>query len=302
LSAARPGGIGLSRGLLYMVLAAVFFSVMSLFVKLAGARLPPSQIVLARSVVTLVISWLYLSRAGISPWGNRRGLLFLRGLFGFIALFCFYYAIIHLPLAEATVIQYTNPVFTAVLAAILIGEAMTRRGVACLLLGLLGVALVARPAALLGFGGEPLPPLSVAIALTGAFLSGLVYVIVRKLGQTEHPLVVVLWFPLVALPATIPMVIPVWTAPTALEWLFLLGVGVSAQIAQVFMTRGLHLERAGPATTVSYLQIVFAASWGLLVFGEIPDGWTFAGTALIVGAALLLRRRPGSSQRRQEAS
>ncbi|HEU0054714.1 MAG TPA: EamA family transporter, partial [Longimicrobium sp.] len=83
--------------------------------------------------------------------------------------------------------------------------------------------------------------------------------------------------------------------PTPKEWAVLLGVGISTQLGQVAITRGLHLERAGRATATGYLQIVFAALWGALFFSELPDMGTVIGAALIVGSTLLLARRPASA-------
>lgn len=278
-------------GLRYMALGAFFFSVMSLLVKVSGERLPSQQVVLARAVVSLVLSYWWLRRAGVPVWGNDKPFLILRGVLGFGGLSCFYYALVHLPLADATVIQYTNPVFAALLAAWLLRETMGTREVLCVAASLAGVLLIARPSFL--FPGAPaeLPTLAVVVALAGAVFSAAAYVTVRRLGRTEHPLVIVFYFPLIATPAAIPLVIPVALWPTPAEWLALLGVGVSTQIAQVYLTRGLQLERAGRATAVGYLQIVFAAFWGLLFFAEVPDLWVAGGTAIIVGSTLILARR-----------
>jgi len=289
-----------TAGLRYMAVGAFWFSVMSLLVKVAGERLPSQQIVLARAVVTLALSWAMVRRAGVSPWGKARGRLALRGLAGAVGLTCFYFSLVHLPLAEATVIQYMNPVFTAVLAGALLGERMGRREVACVFLSLAGVVLVTHPAVL--FGGEArLSPLYVGIALTGALGSAIAYTTIRTL-RDEHPLVVVFYLPLLTVPITIPPLLfgsgARW--PTPVEWLVLAGIGVATQVAQVYMTRGLQMERAGRATAVGYLQIVFAALWGILFFGEAPDAWSFAGAALIVGSTLTLVR--GAAPKREESA
>jgi drug/metabolite transporter (DMT)-like permease len=239
-----------------MGLAALFFSVMSALVKLAGDRLPAEEIVLARVVVTLVISFLMLRRAGLSPWGNDRKRLALRGLLGTTALACYYWTLTRLPLAEATTIYHIAPVLTAVLAALVLRERIGASGWLALALGFAGVVVVARPAAL--FGGAGLDPLPVAVSLCAACASAVVYVTVRRLAQTEAPLVIVFYFPLVALPLVIPWAAPVLVWPEGWDWLVLAGVGVSTQIAQVFMTMGLAAERAGRATTVGYLQVALA--------------------------------------------
>ena len=110
----------LPTGLRYMVLAAFFFSLMALLVKVVGQRLPSAEMVLARSAVAVVLSYGMLRRARVAPWGRRKGLLVFRGMAGFGGLLCMFYALTKLPLADATVIVYTNPVFTALLAARLI--------------------------------------------------------------------------------------------------------------------------------------------------------------------------------------
>ena len=121
-------------------------------VKLAGERIPSQEIVLARSLVSLVISYGLLRRANVPPWGHDRGGLWLRGLTGFAALSCVYAAVTHLPLADATVIHYLNPAFTALLAGVLLGERISAGSVIATTLCLVGVVLVAKPEALFGAG------------------------------------------------------------------------------------------------------------------------------------------------------
>lgn len=284
-------------GLRYMAAGALFFSIMTVLVKVAGQRLPTGEIVLARAVITLVLSWLALARRRVPLWGTgtEKRLLVLRGVLGFIALFCFYFAVTRLPLADVTVIHYTNPVFTALLAALLLGETLGGAEVALSLAGLGGVILVARPGFLFGGHVSALDPLGVAAALTGAVFSSGAYTTVRRLGRNQDPMVIVFWFALVSTVASIPAAVPVWTHPRRWEWGVLLGVGVATQLGQVSLTRGLRLERAGRAMAVGYLQIVFAALWGVLFFHEIPDAWGAVGALVIVGSTFLLSRvrRPG---------
>ncbi len=277
-------------GLRYMVLSAFFFSLMSLLVKVAGQRLPGAELVLARSVVALVISYAMIRRLGVSPWGRRKGLLVFRGLIGFFGLLCFFYAIPRLPLADVTVIQYTNPAFTALLAALFLKETMGRREVMGLLLSLLGVVLVAQPTWLFGHAADTLNLTAVGIALAGAVFAAMAYTTVRKLRETEHHLVVVFYFPLVATPASIPVMWSDALWPTPLEWLMLLGIGLVTQFGQVYLTKGLHVEKAGRAMSLSYVQIVFAALWGLLFFSEVPGLLTILGALLVVAGTLVVAR------------
>jgi len=273
-------------GVLYMAASALFFSVMSALVKLAGHRLPPQEIVLVRVMVTLMLSWWMVRRAGLSPWGTRRGALVVRGLLGFSALSCYYWTLTRLPLAEATTIHHMAPIFTAIGAWVLLKERAGGAAIAAIGLGIAGVALVAhgwQPG-----GAAPMEAWPIGVALLGSLCSGAAYVTVRQLSRHEDPLVIVFYFPLVALPLAIPWTIPVAVWPTAREWLVLLGVGVFTQAAQVCLTRGLTLERAGRASAVGYLQVALAVLWGVTFFGEVPAIATLAGAGLIVGGTVLI--------------
>jgi drug/metabolite transporter (DMT)-like permease len=278
----------LPPGLRYMVVGAFFFSIMSLLVKLAGQGLPSQQIVLARSVIMAVLAYMSLRRLAIPALGTRRRLLLLRGVLGFGALSCFYYALVHLPLADATVLQYTNPAFAAVFAIAALAERMRRREVVSVAFSLAGVLLVARPGFLIG-AASGLDPFAVSIGLLGAVLSGAAYVVVRMLG-TEHHMTVIFYFAAVSIVGSLPATMLHAVMPTPVEWLILLGVGVSTHLGQIYMTRGLHLERAGRATATGLVQIVFAAALGALVFADVPDAWGIAGAALVIGGVLLLAR------------
>jgi len=275
-----------------MAAAAFFFSLMSLLVKGVGRELPSQEIVLWRGIVTIILSYAALRRARVSPWGkpaNRR-LLILRGLFGFGALSCFFYAVVHLPLADATVIQYTNPVFTALLAAAFLAEPIGGREAVAVVISLIGLLAIARPSFLFPAAAGALDPLAVGVALAGAILSAAAYVTVRKLGRTEHPLVIVHYFAMVVVLGSLPVAATTLQWPTPIEWLGLIGIGVATHIAQVYMTRGLALEPAGRAMAVGYIQIVFAAILGALVFAEFPDGLGLFGALLIVLSTLWLGR------------
>ena len=277
-----------SRGLRYMAAGAFFFSVMSLLVKFAGRTLPSQEIVFARSLVMAILTYTTLRRRRIPVLGERRSLLVVRGLLGFAALSCFYYALVHLPLADATVIQYTNPAFAAVFAVLVLGERMRVREIVCVAMSIGGVLLVARPGFLFG-GSAGLDPFAVAVALSGAVLSAAAYVSVRVLAN-EHHLVVIFYFAVISTLGSLPVTAINVVLPRPADVLILLGVGVSTQLGQVFMTKGLHLERTGRATATSLVQIVFAGLWGALFFSQLPGPLGLAGAGLIMAGVLLLGR------------
>jgi drug/metabolite transporter (DMT)-like permease len=285
------------RACAFMLSSAVSFSLMGVCVKAVGGRIPVAEVVLARSAVSLLLSIVMLRQAGLNPWGQRRGLLVLRGVIGTGALLCVFAALAQLPLAAATVLQYLQPTFTALLAWLLLGERVGPLVLLAAVLGWLAVVVLSNPAELSSLvgalgGGSALPLAGVLWALGGALLSAFAYVSVRALGRTEHPLVIVFYFPLVGLVLTTPLVLlqPVW--PTAWEALALIGVGLFTQLGQLGVTNGLLGLPAARATALSYGQVPLAALWGWLFFREPLDPDTTLAAGLVLAATLLsLRRR-----------
>ena len=278
-----------------MIQAAFWFAIMALLVRVAGELdIPTMQTVLARGTVTLALSALGLWRAQLHPFGSRTGMLLLRGLFGSGGLMCFYSAVNHLPLAEASVIHQISPVLTAIVAALWLGERLQPRILLGMGLAFAGVIAIAKPVSLLSSAAGDAQALSwpfVLVGVLGALFASLAYVAVRTLGRTEPPLRVVLYFPIVTVPIALPFAIAQWTWPDWQGWLCLLGVGVSTQLAQIALTKGLAREPAGRAMAVAYLQVAFAMVFGALWFAEVPDVWSWLGTGLIVGSLFVAARR-----------
>ncbi len=274
-----------------MLASAAAFAGMTAAAKFVGARVPVFEIVFVRAALSVILTFWLLRRARVPALGSRRPLLWLRGLFGFCGVSCSFYSVIHLPLAEATLLQFTHPLFTVALAALLLGERIERGVLLGVPLSVLGVLVVVRPAAIFGGVSAPLDAFAVSVAIAGAFFAADAYVSVRHLARTgEHPLAIVLSFPLVTTVLALPLMLRDFVWPTGIEWLWLLGAGACAQVGQMCLTRGIQLLPASRATVFSYTQIVFAAGLGVLLFGEHPDGWSALGGALVLGGAWLAGR------------
>ncbi len=274
------------KGGVALLASAMAFSLMSVCVKHINGRIPVAEIVLIRAVISLVITRLLLKRAKISPWGKNKKLLFLRGLLGTCALFCVFEAIEKLPLAAATVIQYTYPTFTSIAAWLLLKEGIGHRVGLAVLIGWIGITMVVQPG---WISSNPalLPATSVSIGLAGALLTSLAYICVRKLSETEHSLVIVYYFPLISIPISIPFIFEQGVVPIGIDWLWLLGIGIFTQLGQVCITRGLKLLPAAQATSINYVQVLFSALWGVVFFSEYIDNWTIIGAILIFFATLI---------------
>ncbi|PCE67285.1 DMT family transporter [Salinivibrio sp. YCSC6] len=285
-------------GIRFMLLSAFGFAVMSACVKYVSLHgIPLFEIVAARALVSLIISYTDVKRKGLSPFGNNKPLLLLRGVLGTAALMCVYYAVTTLPLAEATVLQYMHPVFTAVLGFIVLKERLQGATLVSIVLCLGGLYLMVQPNLNTSFDSA-LPPFSVAIALLGALGSSVAYVIVRKLSRSEDSSVIILYFPMVALPVSVVLMWSEFVMPSLPLTFLLVLVGVFTQIGQYGLTKAMQTQQAGEASAYAYVQIVFSTLIGIAIFQELPSMWTYLGGGLIVAGALfnavgsrLFRRR-----------
>ena len=264
----------------YMIISALGFSVMGLFVKLASLRgFPVLEIITVRAGISLVLSYWDIKRARVRAFGFNRKILVLRGVLGFLALLAVYTSLTLLPLAEATLIQYLHPLFTAILAWHFLKEPISRETTLCLLLAILGLLIISQPQSV---EAQKISAVALSIAVAGAAMSGGAYTTVRYLSKTEHPSVIILYFPLICFPLTIVLGWQDFKIPTGSDWLILLSIGVFTQIGQIGLTRGIAMETAGKAAAISYIQIVFAAILGIMVLGETLSVNTIIGSVFIV--------------------
>ena len=275
-------------GARYMLFSALGFALMGVCVKLAHLEgIPILEIIAARAVVTVFLSYADIKRKKIPMWGARKGLLLSRGLAGTFALVCVYYALVNIPYAEATMLQYLNPMFTAVLAIIFLGERVQRSTLACIILSFIGLLIIVRPDFLFGQISADYSLLAIVAAIFGAFGSGVAYVLVRKLSVTEDPSVIIIYFPLVALPLSIVLLGSDFVMPEGVTWIWLLLVGIFTQVGQIGLTKAMQTETASQATSFAYTQVVFAVILGWLFFAELPSVWTYVGGGLIILGAFV---------------
>ena len=271
----------------YMLLSSMGFALMSACVKALGASgIPVLEIVAARSLISVVISSLDIRRKRIPMLGHNRPLLLLRGVFGTIGLMSVFYSLTTLPFAQATVLQYTYPTFTAILALFFLRERVQLATIICIALSFVGLLVVTAPNWSHSLPAK-VPWLSLAVALLGAFASGCAYVVVRKLARSEDSSVIILYFPMIAFPISTLLLGSDFIMPDLTQLLLILMVGVFVQLGQEGMTRAMAIENAGKVSAYGYVQVLFAALLGLLFFAEVPTLWTIGGGLLIVAGALI---------------
>jgi len=271
----------------YMLLSALGFALMSACVKEVSALgIPVLEIVAARAIVSGIISYADIKRKKISIWGHNKPLLIARGMVGAFALMFVYYAVTTLPLAEATVLQYLHPVFTAILALFFLKEVIQRSTFACIAISLLGLFIIIQPNLQVD-GGIQYPWLSIGAGVLGAVGSAIAYIIIKKLTKTDDSSVIIFYFPMIALPISIVMLGSDFVVPSLAATGLLILVGIFTQIGQVGLTKALNSADASKATGYAYVQVLFSVLIGWAYFGEIPVLTTIIGGALILVGALV---------------
>lgn len=262
-----------------MLISVLGFSLMNLVVKFLG-RLPATELVLFRSLVSITLCFIFFQRNKISPWGNNKKYLILRGVFGVTALTLFFYTLQKLPIGSAITIQYLSPIFTAFFGIYLLGEKVRKLQWLFFLVSFGGIGLIK------GFDANITVPLFI-MGIISAIFSGLAYNCIRKLKDTDHPVVVVFYFPLVATPIMLIVSLFHWVTPIGWEWLLLVLMGVLTQIAQVYMTKAYQAAEINEVASLKYIGIVFALGFDFFIFNLQYEFLTLVGILLVLGGVIL---------------
>ena len=283
------------KGIKFLIGSGLAFSLMSVCVKAIGEKIPVAELVFARAAISLIITRLLLYKNNINPWGYQKRLLLIRGILGTVALFCIFKALIILPIATATVIQYIYPTFTVICAYFILKEYIFKRILFSIIIGWLGIILVAQPEWTTNNNIiETL--IAISIAILGALMTSLAYICVRKLSAKENPLVIIYYFPLVSIPVSLPFIINDFVLPTGTDWIWIFGIGFFTQIGQLCITEGLRLIPAGQATSLNYSQVVFSSIAGVFLFQESITTEIYLGGLCVLISTIISMSTTRSSQ------
>lgn len=275
-----PPSTNRAKGIMYILMAAFFFSLMTVFVRLAG-DVPTMQKAFFRNVVAALLAAVILIRSGESFLVKRRNLpdLLLRCCFGTMGILCNFWAVDHMRIADANILNKLAPFFAILMSIFILKEKPNRIEWLSVLLAFIGAAFVAKP----GAGIASLPAF---IAILGGFGAGTAYTFVRKLGLNgARGPVIVFSFSMFSTLVLLPNIILNYHPMSAQQILFLILAGVSAAGGQLTVTAAYQNAPARDISVFDYSQIVYAALFGFFLFGEIPDAWSFLGYAIIIGTA-----------------
>jgi drug/metabolite transporter (DMT)-like permease len=271
----RGLGIGLRIG------AVSAFGAMMAAMKYAATHgVGPVEIIFYRNLFSLptIIGWVMLSGGFAAVATRRPGAHATRSALGLVVMFATFVALSMLPLAEATAISFSAPLFATILSALILRERVLWHRWAAIVIGFVGVLVIVQP------GGGGLPPLGAIVALLAAFGTAVVVITLRQIGTTESAVATVFWFNIACVVATalpVPFMVQRHDAPV---WCALLIGGMMGGVAQIMSTAAVRYAPVSTLAPFDYIQIVWATIWGFALFGALPSSASLAGSALIAGA------------------
>jgi drug/metabolite transporter (DMT)-like permease len=281
-----------TRAALLMLGSTLLFALMVVAIRLASATLHTFEIAFFRNFFGLVAALPLLLRHG--PGLLRTTQLpryLIRCLVGVVSMFCGFWAIGNLPLAQAVSLSYSAPIFVTIAAVIFLHEQVRARRWAAVVLGFIGVLVIVRP----GSGDFSAGTL---VAVTAALLSGIVSIQIKQLSHTEPAdrivlLTTAIWMPMSLLPALL-----VWQWPQGITWLWLVAAGILGTGGHMLWTRALKIGDVSALTPISFMQLPVVAVFGYLLFDEVVDRWTALGAGIIFPANAYIAHREARLTRR----
>lgn len=288
----------MNKGIIYILLSGLCFLIVNIFVKLLGLgpnqdlipglqKYPVPEIILFRSFITFVMCFAIIRAKKIPFFGNNKKWLIIRGIFGTTALTLFFYTLENLPIAIATTVQYLSPVFTVIIATFLLREKVRKIQWLFFLISFLGVVSIGLSKFLsTELGTVEISPFWVIAGVSSALLSGVSYNAIVKCRDTDHPVTIVMYFPLIAAPIMLIFVYFDHVIPKGIEWLILIIIGVFTQFAQILMTKALHAENTATVTPFKYFGSIYAFIVGVFLFNEIISIFAIIGIIMILMGVL----------------
>ncbi|NXA48726.1 S35G1 protein, partial [Nothocercus julius] len=282
-------------GLFYTVLSAFLFSVASLFLKKIE-DMHAVEVSAFRCIfqMAFVLPGLIYYKTGFLGPKGKRIFLFFRGFFGSSAMVLLYYAFQSMPLADATVLTFSSPVFTSLLAWIFLKEKYSIWDLLFTLFAIAGVVLIARPPFLFGskiagIEGNYTDRLKGTIAaITSAFSTSLTFVILRKVGKSVHYFLSIWYYSVIGFTgcAITLFLMNEWSLPyCGKDRVFLVSIGVLGLGGQIFLTKALQKEKAGPVAIMKTMDVVFAFILQILFLNRLPSWWTVGGALCVIASS-----------------
>ena len=271
-----------------MIISTMAFACMNVTVKYL-VNINAHEIVFFRSISSLFFTFGFLIKNKIPIIGNNNKILILRGLVGVTSMTFFFMSIKYLPVGTAVSLRYIAPIFATFFAIIFLKEKVKPLQWLFFIMAFSGVLI------LKGFDTN-VSTYGLILVLVASVFSGFVYIIISKIGKSEHPVVVVNYFMVIATITGGVLSIGNWVTPKGIEWLLLFSLGVFGYFGQVYMTKAFQAASTNQVAPLKYIEVIFTLLIGLFWVGEVYTFWSLLGIALIIGGLILNVLYKGASK------
>lgn len=279
-----------------MILAACLLGTLSVLVRNVSAQLHPFEIAFIRNAAQLMFMVPWVCIVGLSTLKTKRiGAHIRRSVFGVVAMLTWFWVLTQMPIAQATALSFSAPLFTTLGAALFLGERVGLRRWLAVSFGFGGVLMIIRP----GFqdiGQAQVLAVVAAVLIAGAMLSN------KSLTRSENPNVMVVWMGIIMSILSLPPAIMVWQWPNVNGWMWLGLIGLVATAAHLSINRAFAIGEASFIAPYGFVQIPFVALVGFISYGEIPDLWTWIGGGVIIGSGIYTAHREAKAKRQAQIS
>jgi drug/metabolite transporter (DMT)-like permease len=282
------------RGILWLLMGSLAFATNDLFVKSLGQSMSPFQMAFFRyGIGFLIMAPVFMRMGAAGLRTSRPGIHGVRLILACIAQVGVYASVVHLPLADATALAFSRILFTTIVAVIVLREVVSGGRWTATFAGFVGVIVMVRP------GGEVDPIVFVAIGAACTF--AVANVMIRLMSTTEPPNRILFYYQVGGIVVFLIPTILLWqTPPDFVSWLMALAIGILTAVGMIGFIRGFAVGEASVIGPTEYVRLIFAAMFGLLIFGEVPDAWTIVGALIIVVCTSFIARMESARKRPAE--
>jgi len=284
------------QGALWLVAGGFIFTSTSAMIRLLSTQIESVQTAFFRAVISVILLLPMIAAGRVRPWESKRiAGHFWRTLMGTISMVLGFYAVSLLPLADATAIAFSQPLFSVLVAALIAGEKVRWRRWSATIVGFVGVLIMVRP-------GEGSLQLGALVALANAASVAVSILLVKRLSGTETPLMILTQFALFSTLFLAPPALWVWRWPDLWGWVLAVGVALSATVGQYFWVQAFKAGEMSAVAPFEYLRLPFAVFVGWLIWSELPVLWTYVGAAVVIASALYIAHREAQLARERRRS
>ena len=278
-----------TKAIILTILSIVLFSIMVIFIRKASESLHILEVVFFRNLLALIVMLPILKSIGFAAIKmNNTKLFFMRGFVGAIGMIAGFTCLTLIPLAQATAISFSQPLFITIGATIFLGEIIKARRIAAIIVGIIGMLIIVQP----GFNGLSF---GIMLAIISALALSVNALIVKKLTLTDTPHAIIIWMVVMLIPITLIPAIPVWEWPSLEAWLYLWGIAILGTLAHFSWTKSYAMAEITSLEPIGFIKLPIMALLGWMIFAEIPGTWTWIGGLIIFMSTIYISHREAKS-------